>query len=542
LTSLNSFSNIKLTKRQQLYIVLTSLVCTFFSLLPRLSGDYFEGKYLWAEDSTVFINQAQQLGIQSLITPYAGYLHLFMRLVAYVSNMFSLSSTGNIFLLGWVVAFYIMIHSIIFLLVSLRLPITVSSMVALLVALQPNNGEVFFTLTNAQWILGVAAVVLLATQMHCSISTTSRWLMPVLCLTGPFCLLATPSLAMLQFYRHRGWKRDAWLVIIPFLAIQAMVVIAGTRGAINSLPQDYLIRIKYFLSFVSFGADGWLLFCAAGTAWGAYFYSMRYRTESAESKYRRDLSILFLSIGIISILVTFLPSANPMPFKKFGDFGGGFRYTWVPYSLMFISMSLMTYGSTVPHLIASSMLAIICASHTLEVRWGDKNLEFAAFSRFSKYKFIEIPINPQWSLPSQFVIKDLRKKAPLPVPPQHIKLKIPDTALYGGHAISPSESFIIFSETSDPMVIPNQKLKCTGAKGVGIEIDITRDSDGWLQLFWSPSGEFTEKKSMRRFYQSGKIIAQFAFENFDNGFELRFDPLEKIGIVEISDFRVYCLS
>lgn len=530
-----------LNSRQQLQVFFASLVCTFLSLLPRFSGEYFKGKYLWAEDGAVFINQAQRLGIESIWTTYAGYLHVFMRIVAYLSNLFSLSETPTIFLTGWVVAFYIMMHSILYLLVSLRFSVPVASIAALLVAFQPNNGEVFFTLTNSQWILGVAAILMIVTCIHCNTTRTARCILPALCLTGPFCVLASPFIAIFQLYENKPFKLAFWLSVIPFVAIQCLTFLTNPRGAINTLSQDYMVRLKYFISYASFGAYTPLLFICAAIVWCTYFYSMRYRSDSSESAYRRDLALLLLFIGVINILVTYLPSANPMPFNDFGDLSGGYRYTWVPYSLIFISIAVMTHGSIAPQSIAFSLLAIICASHTLSVRWGDTNLQFAAFSSFSNYQSVEIPINPQWAVPSAWVINDLRKSGASPLSARHIIPDVNNTVSAGARVSSSEGAFKVLADTSDPMVVLKNKLSCEKANNVGVEISMARDSDGWLQLFWSPTGEFTEKSSLRRFYKSGGIVAQFAFANLSNGFELRLDPLEKPGTAEINDFKVYCL-
>lgn len=49
----------------------------------KLNGNSVE-QTLWAEDGTVFINQARELGVSSLWTTYAGYFHIYPRLVAWL--------------------------------------------------------------------------------------------------------------------------------------------------------------------------------------------------------------------------------------------------------------------------------------------------------------------------------------------------------------------------------------------------------------------------------------------------------------------------
>jgi hypothetical protein len=41
---------------------------------------------LWGEDGAIFINQAREFGFSSLWITYAGYFHLYPRLVAWLSS------------------------------------------------------------------------------------------------------------------------------------------------------------------------------------------------------------------------------------------------------------------------------------------------------------------------------------------------------------------------------------------------------------------------------------------------------------------------
>lgn len=60
---------------------------------------YFPGKYLWAEDGSVFINGAQSLGVAALWKPYAGYVHAYPRLISLLANHFELIHRPQILLI-----------------------------------------------------------------------------------------------------------------------------------------------------------------------------------------------------------------------------------------------------------------------------------------------------------------------------------------------------------------------------------------------------------------------------------------------------------
>lgn len=104
-------------------------------------------RYLWAEDATIFISQAQSLGLASLWQPYAGYLHLYPRLVALLASQFPLIYTPALFFSGWLLAyifaFSILIHRALQAGIA-PLPLAI---LVFLISIQPNLGEVFFTIT-----------------------------------------------------------------------------------------------------------------------------------------------------------------------------------------------------------------------------------------------------------------------------------------------------------------------------------------------------------------------------------------------------------
>lgn len=120
---------------------------TIAALLIKSGGfDYFPGKYLWADDGNIFLTEAQYLGASSIFKPYGGYLHLYPRLIAYLSTSVDLVNRPIILLLGWLFAYFLMVY--LFALSAKKCGLQWFSTTALifLVTLQPNDGEIFLIL------------------------------------------------------------------------------------------------------------------------------------------------------------------------------------------------------------------------------------------------------------------------------------------------------------------------------------------------------------------------------------------------------------
>ena len=83
---------------------------------------------------------------------------------------------------------------------------------------------------------------------------------------------------------------------------------------------------------------------------------------------------------------------------------------------------------------------------------------------------------------------------------------------------------LIDSSRNDSILVSNNRFICENATDVGLEIEINRTSEGWMQLFFNSTPNFSEIKSLRRWYPSGFVKAQFAFPNEPGGFYIRLDP------------------
>jgi hypothetical protein len=102
--------------------------------------NFTDGKYIWAEDGNVFINQAFSLGWESIFTPYAGYIHLYPRLVSFFAVKFDLIYLPTIFFLAWTIAVLycsLVIYEWIYRKTG---SIIIGAIIPVLILLQPHSG------------------------------------------------------------------------------------------------------------------------------------------------------------------------------------------------------------------------------------------------------------------------------------------------------------------------------------------------------------------------------------------------------------------
>lgn len=171
------------------------------------------------EDGPVFYVQAHESGWKALITPYAGYHHLLLRLVAAPAQWVPFHVGALVFawvslLATWGVALWML---------ALRLPWVVRIAMAVSVGFIPTYPGHYNHLTNLAWILGLLwpawwMQAVPAVRIH----RWSIWLVgALLALTGPLGLLAAP-LFVVRYLRTREtfWRSCLLFWAVP-LAIQA---------------------------------------------------------------------------------------------------------------------------------------------------------------------------------------------------------------------------------------------------------------------------------------------------------------------------------
>jgi len=208
-----------------------------FLILIIRKTDAVTNPQFWAEDGVIFFLQNIQLGWRAFVTPYAGYLHFFPRLVAATASMLSPC---------WLPAAYNLSAGMLTLVVvcrffSPRFALPEKPWFALALVLVPHTGEVFLNLTNIQWITCLLLIQLFIMQdaSSCGQQAVDLILLIAAGLTGPFIVLFLPLFA----WRYWARKTRASLSLLTVAAVIACVqgwFLQHSMPAVNAAPIDFI--------------------------------------------------------------------------------------------------------------------------------------------------------------------------------------------------------------------------------------------------------------------------------------------------------------
>jgi hypothetical protein len=214
---------------------------------------------LWAEDGSIFLVQADLHGASAITMPYMGYLHTLPRLIAWTAP--------KLLDPAWWPHFYNGISFVIWLAVLARLftsrfDLPGKPWLALAFAIVPHSGEVFFNVTNLQWLTAFVLIqqAMIAAPRNSAERIGDRLILAFVTLTGPFGIAFLP-LIVWRWWRDRS-RDNAWLVIIVVLgaAIQAWFVIrTGPRFEFQSEPLQlgptFVVLARRLVAWPLFGRD-----------------------------------------------------------------------------------------------------------------------------------------------------------------------------------------------------------------------------------------------------------------------------------------------
>lgn len=531
-----------LKKNNEKFFTLLYLTLAVLLLYPRLNGcDLFAGEYLWAEDGPVFLQEANDFGIFAILHPYAGYLHIYPRIVAFFANHFELVHRPIIFLTGWLIAYLFMMAVILNRARLVDLGLTPVLFLISMIGLQPNYGENFFNITNAQWMLGTGlSFILLIDEGELSQFTIKKLLLLLgLGLTGPFSVLLLPILVLkTMIFQDFKKNRCQYLIILGCAFIQIYFLMNSNRGqgVMNLKPWDWILA---FLQLAFFGANSISSTFMAILFWILFIYLLFENWFNQGAKPNIKLIPILTSVAAASFIFGGLygcDKTNPMAVVILG---AGSRYTWVPYCLIFFAALTAANKRPYIQILLFASMSIICYENFQPLKLS--NLQFKSFANFMHYRNVIIPLNPGWAaFPSWHIRADWKADQ------QSKKITINDLGLedfsVSNATLKKSSAGLrIESDSSSANISQKRIIDCEDSTDIGVEIQMNRNSGGWMQLFWRGDQQFTEENSITRWYPEGKISAQFAFPNISKGFYIRFDPLRVPGYADISKFSVFCL-
>ena len=167
------------------------------------------------------------------------------------------------------------------------------------------------------------------------------------------------------------------------------------------------------------------------------------------------------------------------------------------------------------------------------------NLQFSSYANFSKYQRVIIPINPQIPIFTGGIDSGKIKSVMSDIPAQKIEF---DSIISSGAKKEVVDNVLIITpETNDPILIFAKPIHCPLASDIGIAIEMNRYDVGWVQIFWDEAKNFTESKSIKRFYPFPEIKAQFAFPASSQDNYIKIHLVQQKKHAQIKQITAYCL-
>ncbi|MGF6858959.1 hypothetical protein OKW29_007870 [Paraburkholderia sp. CI3] len=208
-----------------------------------------EHGFLWAEDATIFIAQAHELGIRSFVQGYSGYWHVVPRLVAWLQMKTTPIDEAPYFFV-WACAL-ITAGSSAYMAHAFRIfSRPIAALLALGPLLVPQTGETLLNVTNIQWILLPALIVLLWENLF---NPPTSWYSAralaaaVIALTGPFGIITFgPTVLACIYARRRGkfsYRQTGFLAVYTAgVAGQVYAVATNASPPLDFGPAPYVWR------------------------------------------------------------------------------------------------------------------------------------------------------------------------------------------------------------------------------------------------------------------------------------------------------------
>ncbi|MFW0883665.1 hypothetical protein ACMCNP_01155 [Candidatus Acidulodesulfobacterium sp. H_13] len=514
------------------YVFLFGIIITV--LFFRLGNiNFFDGRYLWAEDGNIFINQALSIGIVSILTPYAGYLHLYPRLITLFAVNLNLVYLPILLFLGWITGVIFSMYIIFKWLIAQKINTFIAFFIISLILLQPSKGEVFFTITNIQWFLAIGLIIIIIDQSY-KMNIRNTLILIVLGLTGPFSALFLPVLFLNSLIKKDLRDNHLKYILIVLTSLVQIYFMYESKRISGKIDTNIFDWLKSFYIFFTSGGKGLIAILSILISSVVFMYIVK----SLYNLYKNNLDnnqitglLLIFTSGIV-YFAGLWQSKFPLTLSPMG---GGNRYFFVPYALLVIVLPFLIKNKKILFILFVFIIIIDVGQFTKVDR---RSLNFESYIWMSKYvpKLI-IPINPQWSTyPGWYIHVNNLNRTDAQQAVLKIKLNLNIVRIL--NASKNNNKFI--SANNDTQIIFDLPKECRSSKNIGIEIGLDREQKGWSEIFFrKQKNHFSINNSLRRFYPAGNVTMQYAFENKDT-YQVRIDPAGKQETIKMKSILLYC--
>jgi len=356
-----------------------------------------------------------------------------------------------------------------------------------MILLQPHSGETFFNITNAQWFLTLALIILLIDKGY-RVNHKNFLVLTLLGLTGPFSLLLLPILFLNSIVK-RDLKENylKYLIILATALIQIYFIIQSDRVG-GEVDTNIIHWLKSCHIFVTFGTKSFFTILSIFVWIIVSIYLIKFLCDVYKKQFSdNQINGFLIVIGMFIIYFGGLWSFKQFPLALH-PLGGGARYFVLPYALFLISLPLLIKHTRVLYVVLFLIFIIDIKQFTKIYR---PSLNYQSFVWFARYnKNLNIPINPQLET----------------YPGWHIQINNDKTLkTIKSFVISNENLSLVNAEKSDDKFrsITNDMQLSFGipegfknSSHIGVEININRQQEGWSQIFYTNSENgFSEKKA-----------------------------------------------
>ncbi|WP_138499133.1 hypothetical protein [Nostoc sp. PA-18-2419] len=240
--------------RRLLYVHTIMFLLAFILIISR-RPDAILNPQFWAEDGTVFYAQTYNNGIiNSLFSPYAGYLDAIARLTAAFSMLFSFKSAPLVFNLIAIIIQILPVNFLISSRFSKLIPnINYRIYISFLYLALPGCYEVNANITNAQWRIALLIfMAIISKSSNFLVNLFDILIILIGGLTGPFSILIILAILFLIIFEKKSNQKKRInnlfyikLVLLLGTALTQILVLTN-----NQIGQSRISKIgSIFLSF-----------------------------------------------------------------------------------------------------------------------------------------------------------------------------------------------------------------------------------------------------------------------------------------------------
>jgi len=332
-------------------LLMLSIFGAALAYIYRMPNGWLSATF-WAEDGSIFFVQDYELGPLAIFETYAGYLHMVMRLFAFLIGYTPIVAASWLYKL----ASFFVFMSLAAYLSSSRMGIGMPkrALLLLILALFPHGGELFGNLAN-QMSTGCLLLLVVATlQPPSTRFQLIRDLVVIFLfgLTGPYIFFLAPILVARNFaaYVNQGassktqlsWLVATSLALVTSLAAHLYFTQMGSRFTGITLEwRPWLASFSNFFGQLIFSNIKTPLAVSAGASLLlliALMWIFLKSFTSARVAFANRVSVLLYAAVTVAAASYSVFANHP---NVLAAYGGGMRYFIVPYVCILWSLALV---------------------------------------------------------------------------------------------------------------------------------------------------------------------------------------------------------